>query len=340
MRELTGDTIIRVKASRITPARKPLTGDTRIKLSQIKDLKDWALEMAQDEAAPEGTVHHWSDGDHVKKNGKWVPVNNSKKESVSENVEKRAHRGKDSITSEEPQENYEMSEEHKKKLSKFAADMTLKDIEPQKIEVLINTMKLMWHKYKLKKLRTIKNSEPGKPSSGSFADLTLDSSSINNPEHYNQTEKEKFKYSDNMCRKIEKYLKTPDAKDREKYEKILVKFKRMRDVPTYMVAKGHETESEILHEIGHIIADQKVGMINRKNANKNYEATKKNKLYQINKMVLETYIKAHENKDVDKISIYADLNRKEFFAEAFVMYCFTPKQMPAYIRNMVEAVIK
>ena len=55
-----------------------------MKLSQIVDLKDWVLEMAQDEAAPEGTVHHWSDGDHIKKGGKWVPIdNNSKKLAVT-----------------------------------------------------------------------------------------------------------------------------------------------------------------------------------------------------------------------------------------------------------------
>ena len=74
MRELTAETIIRVKAPLPLPRKRELTGETRIRLSQIVDLKDLVLEMAQDEAAPEGTVHHWSDGDHIKKNGKWVPV--------------------------------------------------------------------------------------------------------------------------------------------------------------------------------------------------------------------------------------------------------------------------
>lgn len=78
MRELTGATRIRIKRP-----RPELTGDTRIRLNQVRDLKDWALEMAQDEAAPEGAVHHWSDGDHVKKNGKWVPVQNKKEITMS-----------------------------------------------------------------------------------------------------------------------------------------------------------------------------------------------------------------------------------------------------------------
>ena len=87
MRELTGDTRIRVRRPRPEPRKRELTGDTRIRLSQIADLKDWALEMAQDEAAPEGAVHHWSDGDHVKKNGKWVPV--QKKTQKQERPEER-----------------------------------------------------------------------------------------------------------------------------------------------------------------------------------------------------------------------------------------------------------
>ncbi len=62
---------------------RQLTGDTKIRLSQIVDLKDWVLEMTQDEAAPDGTIHHWSDGDHVKKNGKWVPVSGAKEVTMS-----------------------------------------------------------------------------------------------------------------------------------------------------------------------------------------------------------------------------------------------------------------
>ena len=76
MRELTAQTRIRVRAPLPLPRKRELTGDTKLRLSQIVDLKDLVLEMAQDEAAPEGAVHHWSDGDHIKKNGKWVPVQN------------------------------------------------------------------------------------------------------------------------------------------------------------------------------------------------------------------------------------------------------------------------
>ena len=40
-----------------------------------------AQEEIADDAAPEGTVRHWKDGDHVKQGGKWVPVKNAKSEA-------------------------------------------------------------------------------------------------------------------------------------------------------------------------------------------------------------------------------------------------------------------
>jgi hypothetical protein len=74
MRELTGATRIRIKASRITPARKPLTGDTRIRLDQIKDL--WILDFK----FKDGDVTTHADGSVWKRDapGKWHQVKTDK----------------------------------------------------------------------------------------------------------------------------------------------------------------------------------------------------------------------------------------------------------------------
>lgn len=65
MRQLTADTVIRVKASRL-----PLTGDTRIRLRQIVDLKDWVED--KHDKADWGTVREWADGKmHVKTPHGW-----------------------------------------------------------------------------------------------------------------------------------------------------------------------------------------------------------------------------------------------------------------------------
>ena len=55
MRELSGSTIIRVKRPR--PA---LTGDTRLRLSQIVDLAAFVKDYR--DRTPTGTVRRWSDG--------------------------------------------------------------------------------------------------------------------------------------------------------------------------------------------------------------------------------------------------------------------------------------
>ena len=66
MRELTADTVIRVKTS-----RPPLTGDTRIRLRQIVDLKDWIKDKHSGD--PVGTTRTWKDGkEHIKTAHGWI----------------------------------------------------------------------------------------------------------------------------------------------------------------------------------------------------------------------------------------------------------------------------
>lgn len=50
---------------------------------------DQVWRETQDKAAPEGTVHHWSSGDHVKHNGKWEPVEAGIEQTMSTKGEKR-----------------------------------------------------------------------------------------------------------------------------------------------------------------------------------------------------------------------------------------------------------
>lgn len=67
MRELTADTIIKVRAIHKAPAKKTLTGDTVIRLSQISDL----VEDKHDKA-DYWTVRVWADGrKHIKTPHGW-----------------------------------------------------------------------------------------------------------------------------------------------------------------------------------------------------------------------------------------------------------------------------
>ena len=80
MRELSGSTIIRVKRPLPLPRKRKLTGETRIRLSQIKVLSDWYDQLAQDKhsKARIGEVRKWADGKlHEKMKHGWrkVPSN-------------------------------------------------------------------------------------------------------------------------------------------------------------------------------------------------------------------------------------------------------------------------
>ena len=76
MRELTGDTIIRVRAPRPEPRKRQLTGDTRIRLSQIVDLADWI----EDRSFKDGDVTTHADGSMWKRisPGKWQKIKKDK----------------------------------------------------------------------------------------------------------------------------------------------------------------------------------------------------------------------------------------------------------------------
>lgn len=227
-------------------------------------------------------------------------------------------------------------------LEKFAANVRVPGLDSDKAEILINVINDKWVQYGLKKLGSIELAKKGKPSSGSFLKIELNLDTINHPEVTIGREKQRVAYAENMISRIDKHLKTLKLTDskRKEYKQLKRKYERLKRVPGHVNIHGHITECEIVHEIGHVIADQKIGMINRELANSNYKPIDSNRLYRLNKRVLYTYLFAKIHGDTDKLSFYAGVNRKEFFAEAFVMYTFEPHKMPRYIKNMVEAVIK
>ena len=80
MRKLTADTIIKVRATPKAPAKKTLTGDIRIRLSQIKDFAEWIEDKHSGD--PIGTTRIWKDGkEHIKTAHGWVVNANPGKET-------------------------------------------------------------------------------------------------------------------------------------------------------------------------------------------------------------------------------------------------------------------
>ena len=326
MRELTADTIIRVRRPRPEPRKRELTGDTRIRLPQIVDLKDWALEMAQDEAAPEGAVHHWSDGDHVKKNGKWVPVQNkalAKKKEISSE-------GKETPNQEvQASEITPATEADKRRLENYSCTVEISKVDTRAVKPMLKTIRSLIKDYKMRPLDHI-NTDSRKPRQWGYSDgegITLNENFLNNPSHYYNRMVSRMQEGQNDYDDYKKNsLKYKHTEDKEKIEYQLY----LDTIRSNVLYKGKEIECLILHEMAHVLCQQKIQMFNY---NKTPEAKRKGKL------ILNTYLNAKLTGDINKISYYARKNRKEFFAEAFVIYKSGKEKLPEYITQMIEEVI-
>lgn len=328
MRELTAETRIRVRAPLPLSRKRELTGDTRIRLSQIVDLKDWALEFTQDEAAPEGTVHHWSDGDHIKKNGQWVPVANSKREVSrvlnSENKTSTEQTGEESsnITPATPAD--------KKRLENYSCTVDVSKVDTKAIKPIVRTIRALIKEYKMRPLDHI-NTDSEKPNRWGYSDgegITLNENFLNNPDHYYNRMVTRMKEGQKDYNDYKKNASKYElSEDREKLKYQLY----LDTLRSNVLYKGKEIECLVMHEMAHVICQQKIQMFNY---DKTPEAKRKGKL------ILNTYLNAKMTGDINKISYYARKNRKEFFAEAFVIYKYGKEKLPDYITQMIEEVIK
>lgn len=105
-----------------------------------------------------------------------------------------------------------------------------------------------------------------------------------------------------------------------------------------VIYKGRELESVIFREAGHIVSDQKIGLINKWYANHDFVAN--GVLYKKCIMVERVMQKARETGDIFRISARAAKDISEFFAECFAIYKIGLEVLPDYIIKMIKEVIK
>jgi len=122
----------------------------------------------------------------------------------------------------------------------------------------------------------------------------------------------------------------------KKYDKVIKQLEERLKFDRWSESSGIDTKKTIIHEYGHIIADQYFGQINNKLANPNCYSEEGIKL---RKLVNEAYRKAKSTGDIYKISEYASSDDQEFFAETFAMY-HLGEELPEYIRDMVKGVLE
>ena len=121
----------------------------------------------------------------------------------------------------------------------------------------------------------------------------------------------------------------------KKYTQTIKKIDERVKYPWFTVMDD-DLKATIIHEYGHIVADQYFAQINwRANPNAMSAECKA-----CRDLIKNTYKEAKKNSDIYKISEYASQDDAEFFAECFVMYN-TPKlkaKLPDYISEMIEKV--
>lgn len=105
-----------------------------------------------------------------------------------------------------------------------------------------------------------------------------------------------------------------------------------------VIYKGDEVRSAIMHEMGHVVADQLFGQINgdmyMKSGTSAIEAKKKRKIIE------DAYDEARASGDIYKISCYAANNSHEFFAECFAIKQMGKEKLPDKIEKAMEEVLK
>ena len=144
---------------------------------------------------------------------------------------------------------------------------------------------------------------------------------------------------------IEKYkeqmMKVPKA-ERGKYERIIREHEKEMLFNRWTVAESRggveQIAATITHEYGHIIADQYIGQVTRKEANPLFDWDNSNPLKAMQNKIVATHQKTKRTGDIYKMSMYADENEYEFFAEAFAMYELG-ETLPDYVEEMVKEVL-
>lgn len=108
-----------------------------------------------------------------------------------------------------------------------------------------------------------------------------------------------------------------------------LKFSRWAIYETY----ENKVEVSVIHEYGHIIADQYFGQINDKSANPNYKTNPK--LREMRQKWDNVFQKAIDTGDIYSLSKYGRSNSHEFFAE-----CFAAREMGEKLPDYVESLMK
>lgn len=230
--------------------------------------------------------------------------------------------------------------DEQKRALKYADDVSFDGAtNADNIKTVNDTLEHLTAKYPTKRLETITVEDlDGADAKGGGRRLRLNRNYINSPP-------ERFDWDGAMestKAEIAELEKGLDGKPYAAYVRAqdrITKLKRRTKFSRATVASdGYGVKGTVTHEYGHVLAEQRIGLkignwaiVGR--------STDKDATYDaLRAKVRETYRTAKANGDIFNISLYADTNEREFFAEAFSLYEFGEK-LPQYIVDMITEVL-
>ena len=174
------------------------------------------------------------------------------------------------------------------------------------------------------------------------ASATADTISLT-PKYFNEKHKPGLSFKKRSEDNIAYYKNIKDndpklyAQYRAKVDRALAELEEQKNYERFTFAdESGKIEDTVLHECGHLIHNQLFGMgphgyIFRTDDTKS-KADLELGLQRRNKWQFEVFSKLRYNKDIHKISYYANDNERECFAECFVAY-ETGRELPSYVED-------
>ena len=153
-------------------------------------------------------------------------------------------------------------------------------------------------------------------------------------------------FADRLAENIEictsNLSKSVTAKQKTYWRNILRDLEQRKNYSRFTVSYTEESviKDTTFHELGHVLHDSRTGLINSSKAvlpkmldgNGNLTSLAQD----LNNELETIFQKAKANKDIYKISYYAQTNNREFFCESFVMHMHGDLTLPSYIGEFIE----
>ena len=275
----------------------------------------------------------------------WAKQNGLEIESAEKDVEGLTKKENTGIIQNKPTIRQSLAiAKERKRAGKYAEDVSFVGAtNPKNLKTVNDTLGKLTAKYPTKKLEKISladfsNEKPRPNARASHKTLTIDRGYINK----NVVAKDwagRVESNKAEIKKLRKSWLTKSRAERQEIENTISLMEKENMYNRWSVSSsGYGVSGTITHEYGHILSEQRIGLRKGSEAIVQYNASNEAKYQRLRAKVLDAFEKAKENGDIFNISMYAESNEREFFAEVFAMREYG-EPLPDYIGEMLTEVI-